>query len=182
MSSAMVFKMMQKWWRQGIQRPLGTPFAYEVSAGAIVFRVRQGRREYLLLKYRNGHWDFVKGHVDDGETHTETVKREAEEEAQLKHLSLKSGFCHRVWYFYAPRGEERVKRLASRHGIWIFKTVFFYVAEASETDRVRIPTGSHEHSECVWLPYEAAYEKTTHVQSKEIMRQAEKFLQKEREE
>ena len=40
----------------------------EKSAGAIIFRDDNGTRKYLLLHYNPGHWEYVKGHIEDGET------------------------------------------------------------------------------------------------------------------
>ncbi len=174
--------MIKKWLNQGIQRPFGTWFAYEVSAGAIVFRTRKdGVREYLLLRYRNGHWDYVKGHVEDGETHTGTVQREAYEEALIRPLRVLKGFHLRSHYYYTAKTEERLKREASNHGTHILKTVHFYIAEAKPNAKTEIPVGSHEHRDCAWLPYDKAYPLVTFPRSKEILAKAEQFLNSGRE-
>jgi len=41
---------------------------YERSAGAVVFHIDgSGKREYLLLHYPSGHWDFPKGMLQGGD-------------------------------------------------------------------------------------------------------------------
>lgn len=56
----------------------------EKSCGAIVYRKFHGNTEILLIKHVNsGHWSFPKGHVEDGESETETAAREIREETGL---------------------------------------------------------------------------------------------------
>lgn len=57
---------------------------YEKSCGIIVFRKYHGNTELLLIKHANGgHWSFPKGHVEPGETETETAIREVKEETGI---------------------------------------------------------------------------------------------------
>ena len=47
------------------------------SCGAVVFRKYHGNTELLLIKHTvGGHWAFPKGHVESGETETQTALRE----------------------------------------------------------------------------------------------------------
>ncbi len=56
----------------------------EKSCGAIVYRKFHGNTEILLIKHVNsGHWSFPKGHVENGETETETAVREIKEETNI---------------------------------------------------------------------------------------------------
>lgn len=52
---------------------------YEKSCGAIV--IEDGK--VLLVKHNAGHWDFPKGHVEEGETEFETAIREVKEETNI---------------------------------------------------------------------------------------------------
>ena len=36
----------------------------EKSAGIVLFKNDSGKNEFLLLNYPQGHWDFVKGKVE----------------------------------------------------------------------------------------------------------------------
>mgnify|MGYP003311520550 CR=1 FL=1 len=49
----------------------------------IPYRQRQEQREYLVLMQTNGSWSFPKGHMEPGETETETALRELREETSL---------------------------------------------------------------------------------------------------
>ena len=53
------------------------------SCGVIPYRIREGKREYLILLQTNGSWSFPKGHMEPGETETETALRELREETGL---------------------------------------------------------------------------------------------------
>ena len=63
----------------------------ERSAGVILFN-KINEIEYLLLKYPSGHWDFVKGNIEEGEREKETVRRELFEETGINNLEIHQGF------------------------------------------------------------------------------------------
>ncbi len=52
----------------------------ERSAGIVLFLEKSEEILFLLLHYPTGHWDFVKGKIESGETEIETAVREAKEE------------------------------------------------------------------------------------------------------
>ena len=131
----------------------------EKSAGAVIFR-RSREVEYLLLKYGAGHWDFVKGHIEQGESEVETLLREAEEETGIKELEIVPGFKERIEYFYRS-GRELV-----------YKEVVFYLAEA-KTKEVKL---SYEHVDYAWLPFKEAYERVTYANAKRVLKAAHSFL------
>ena len=149
----------------------GCPVIWEVSVGAVVFREEEGKRLYLLLHYPSGHFDFAKGHVEEGETEEMTLRRETEEEAGINDLKV---FPERtsIRYFYVAKGNEREKRLRSKRGIWIFKQVHFYPAQ-TETKEIKI---SYEHIGFVWLPYEEALTKVTFENARRVLVQTEMNL------
>jgi bis(5'-nucleosidyl)-tetraphosphatase len=169
--------MMNRNRQPGFQRFLGIPVAYEVSVGAVIMRKASEGREYLLLQYRHGHWDFVKGHGEAGETHEETLRREAKEEADIDSLTVFPGFREKTSYFYVAKGGEREKRLRLKKGLWIFKKVYWYLAETQDTE-VFVPRASHEHLDYAWLPFEGAVARATHPAAKRILQSAEEFMKK----
>ena len=63
----------------------------ERSAGVILFNRAEGI-QFLVLKYPSGHWDFVKGNIEEGEEEEETVKRELFEETGINNLEIHQGF------------------------------------------------------------------------------------------
>lgn len=85
-----------------------------------------GVPEFLIIKHRQGHWSFPKGHKEKGETDLQTAKRELSEETGItavKFISegielsevylFNSGKNHRVEksvdYFIAEVFSEKVK-------------------------------------------------------------------------
>ncbi|KKR21603.1 MAG: NUDIX hydrolase [Candidatus Moranbacteria bacterium GW2011_GWA2_39_41] len=149
--------------------------SFEKSVGAVVFRESEnGEREFLLLHYPSGHWDFPKGHVEKGETEEETLRREVEEETGIRELQIMAGFKDSMRYSYEAKGEEKEKRIANRAGLHVFKRVVYYVAETKELD-IQV---SFEHIGFEWLNFEKAINRVTFADGKRIMRKAGEFLDK----
>ena len=157
----------------------------EKSAGAIIYRIENGVPHYLLLHYpsinrKGGHWEFAKGHIEEGETEEETVMREVFEETGIKDLKILPGFKEYIKYFFKAytknvAGEDKFKNLsASNQGKpdWIFKLVVFFIAE-TQTKGVKI---SKEHIGFDWLPLEDAVKKITYKNSKELLEKVNNFI------
>jgi 8-oxo-dGTP pyrophosphatase MutT (NUDIX family) len=53
----------------------------EVSAGGVVFRLRDGGFDVVLIRTHEGRWQLPKGWVEDGEAMEQTAVREVREEA-----------------------------------------------------------------------------------------------------
>jgi len=131
----------------------------EKSCGAVVFR-RNGSTKYLLLHYEGGHWDFVKGHVEEGESEKETVLRESEEETGISDLTFVEGYREPISYFYRRAGKT------------VKKDVIFYLVE-TKTEEVRL---SREHVGFDWLRYERAMERLTYKNARDTLQKAHVFL------
>jgi len=142
----------------------------EISAGAVIFRKENNKVYYLLLHYGAGHWDFPKGHVEEGEKEEETVRREVAEETGIEDVKVIEGFKELIKYTfrqtYGLKDEEKKK------APWVFKIVTYYLAE-TKTKEVKI---SFEHKGFKWLPYEQALEQLTFKEAKGIFKKANKFL------
>jgi len=132
----------------------------ETSAGAVLLCDTSGKNEFLLLNYPQGHWDFVKGKMEVGETPHETVKREMGEETGIFNFKLIEGFEEYVEYDFRFKNEV------------IHKKVIFFLAK---TD-VRKISLSHEHDDYLWLGYSDALKKITFRSAKNILSKANKFL------
>lgn len=63
----------------------------EKSCGAVVFTRINGEIRYVLAQNLEGYYGFPKGHMEAGETETETALREIREEVGL-HPRLIEGF------------------------------------------------------------------------------------------
>ena len=70
----------------------------EKSAGIVLFRNDSNKNEFLLLNYPQGHWDFIKGKVEENETTHETAIRETKEETGISNIEFIDGFEEWVEY------------------------------------------------------------------------------------
>ena len=78
------------------------------SCGAILYRMREGKPEYLMLMQKKSRtWSFAKGHMEPGETEAEAAVREVREETGGR-VTLREGFCETVEYAVSPRTRKRV--------------------------------------------------------------------------
>jgi 8-oxo-dGTP pyrophosphatase MutT (NUDIX family) len=125
----------------------------ERSGGAVVYRLQRGRPAYLLLHYDAGHWDFPKGHLEDGEDAMQAAVRETREETGISQLEFLPGFRKEIAYFFM-RGGRRVH-----------KSVVFFAARTRER-RVRL---SFEHKGFRWLPFREAEKKVTYANAREVL-------------
>jgi len=129
------------------------------SAGVVLFREGK-KREYLLLHYAAGHWDFPKGMVEKSEKSEQTALRELKEETGILKVKLVPNFKETIKFMYVWEGKK------------ILKFVVFYLG-SSRQKKVKI---SWEHKGFVWLPYEDAVKKATFRNAKNVLKKAEKFL------
>lgn len=128
----------------------------ERSAGLVL----EKEGEYLLLHYAAGHWDFPKGHIEEGETPEQAALRELEEETGIAEAEILPGFSDNIQYFY--KKEEKT----------IYKEVVFFLA-TTKTAKVVL---SHEHKGFAWLAFEGAVEKLTFDNAKVVLKKAHGWL------
>jgi len=133
----------------------------EVSAGIILYNDVNGRKEFLVLKYPGGHWDFVKGKIENSEEPKQTAIRETKEETGIIDVEFIDGFYEEISYTFYVKNEE------------IGKKVIFYLGKTKSTDVLL----SHEHIDFVWLDFEDAMEKITYDNAKRILVKANNILQ-----
>ncbi len=134
----------------------------ERSAGIVLFLEKPEGNRFLLLNYPTGHWDFIKGKIEHGETEHQTAVRETKEETGISDLEFIDGFKENINYNFQYDGEL------------IYKEVVFFLAK-TKTETVMV---SHEHLSHTWLDYKNAIEKTTYQNAKDIISKANDLLQK----
>ena len=132
----------------------------ETSAGIVIFRKEETKNLFLLLHYPSGHWDFVKGKMEKGETTHQTAIREAKEETGITDITFVENFEEWIKYNFKYQGEL------------VQKKVVFFLAE-TKTKEIKI---SHEHSGYTWLDYNESMEKTTFDNAKTVLTKAQKLL------
>ena len=142
----------------------------EKSAGAIIYKMKNNVPYYLLLHYPSGHWEFAKGHIEEGEDSFKAAKREIEEETGIKDLKVMPGFKEYAKYFF--RKSYGLKDQAKKKAPWVFKIVVFYLGRTN-TENIKI---SHEHKSFLWLPFDQAIKKLTYKNAKELLKKANEFI------
>ena len=132
----------------------------ETSAGIVLFRKENSEILFLLLHYPSGHWDFVKGKMEEGETAHQTAIRETQEETGITDIVFLEDF------------EEWIEYNFQFHGEPVHKKVVFFLAE-TKTKEVSI---SHEHLNYTWMDYKTAMEKTTFDNARSILTKSKSLL------
>ena len=131
------------------------------SCGVVLFN----SGKVLLLRHSSissrggGHWDFPKGHIDDGETEIQTALRELEEETGIAHANVIDGFRDTITYTFSG-GQERIG-----------KEVIFFLATTEESK----VTLSHEHIDYSWLDFDSAFSRLTYANARQVLRNAIEF-------
>jgi len=134
----------------------------ETSAGIVLYRKENSEKLFLLLHYPSGHWDFVKGKMENGETTQQTAIRETKEETGITDIEFVENFEEWIEYNFKYKGEL------------VQKKVVFFLAE-TKTKNVKI---SHEHSGYTWINYNTSMEKTTFDNAKTVLTKAQRLLSK----
>jgi 8-oxo-dGTP pyrophosphatase MutT (NUDIX family) len=162
LAAAFSVSLLGRQWQfaNNIYEALLGRFCMEKSCGAVVYRLEEGKRQYLVLHYEEKHWDFPKGHVEEGESEEQTARREIEEETGISQIEFEQGFREKMSYSFKRDGKD------------VPKEVVFFIAETKQK-QVKL---SHEHIGFVWLPYESAKKKLTYAGAKEMLQGAEEKL------
>ena len=136
----------------------------DYAYGVIVFYVENGTVYYLILKQKQGHWSFPKGHAEDGETTLETAKRELEEETGIKENNLISEEVQiSDEYIINEKGSKPVQ-----------KFVGFFIGEVVSKDVVMQDGEIFDHK---WITAEEGEKVFTYESSKRLLKSANDLIQ-----
>ena len=141
------------------------PVAPEHTAcGFVLACTKGGIRRYLLLRAAShGNWGFPKGHMDPGETHLQTARRETEEEAGIAAVRVVDGFGV----------VDRYSVNTPKRGAYVKEARYFL----GLVDECR-HTLSEEHSEGGWFTLQEALSRLTFDFLKQTLRQADEHLRR----
>ena len=131
-----------------------------ISSGIILFNENNNTRKYLLLNYPTGHWDFIKGGIEDGESLQQTAIRETREETGITDIEFIEGFKEEIEYFFRAENQN------------VHKKVIFFLAKTNSKNVIL----SHEHLDAVWLNYNDALKKLTYDNAINLLKKSNTFL------
>ena len=119
---------------------------------------------FLLIKHRNGHWAFPKGHANVGETDVETARRELREETGIKEVTVnpKKAFEER---YSKPKWREPNKI--------IIKTVRYFLGEVTNP---KLKLQASEICDAKWVTYAEARKLITFDASRALLDEVAKAL------
>jgi len=131
---------------------------YEKSCGAVIFR-KTHEWNVLLIRHNKGrHVSLPKGHVEPGETESQTAEREILEETGIR-VKVDRRFRAENRYNIRPDTQKLV------------------VIFAAVTDQEEITPQPEEIAEAVWVPLSQADERLTYERDRRIMHDAFEHIQ-----
>ena len=130
----------------------------EKSCGAIVINKNN---KILLVHHNAGHWDFPKGHIENGETEEQTAIREVKEETNIDIIINNK---YRYTTSYSPKEN-------------VMKEVVYFLAQNIDEDK---KPQLEEVSEVKWFTLEEAINTITYENSKEILNKLKKDIEEEK--
>ena len=133
----------------------------EVSAGIILYNNDNDQIQFLVLKYPGGHWDFVKGKMENSEEPKQTAIRQTKEETGIIDVEFIDGFNEEISYTFYVKNKE------------INKKVIFYLGKTKSTEIII----SHEHLDFAWLNFKDAIERITYENAERVLTKANNLLQ-----
>ena len=128
----------------------------EKSCGCIIIN---DENEVLLIHHNAGHWDFPKGHMEEGETEVETAIREVKEETNI---DVEINKDYRYSTKYSPK-EDVIKEV-----------IYFLAKNISDNKKAQL----EEVSEVNWFKFNDAINKITFNNSRDILKQLKNDLEK----
>ncbi len=131
----------------------------EHSAGAVIYRKRANKLEYLILQgIKDKRWGFAKGHLEGTEDPEQAAKREVKEEAGLKPI-FDFNFKRQIKYMLPNKNE---------------KELTLFVAQAVKEEKVSL-----QKSEIVagkWVTLSEAVKYLTEHGKMKVLEAAEDYL------
>ncbi|MGI6612674.1 MAG: NUDIX hydrolase [Candidatus Nanosyncoccaceae bacterium] len=97
----------------------------EPTAGGIIYRLRNGEVEILLIQDARDRWTIPKGHIEPGETAKQTAVREIGEEAGLTDIEVQ-GWLGKINFRY-----RRMNKLV------LMTTQVYLVKALGDTDEIQ---------------------------------------------
>ena len=135
----------------------------DYASGVIIFYRFPNKIKYLLLKHRQGHWAFCKGHKKTGEAKIDTAIRELREETGITKMTLlRKSILVRESYI-----------MKNGYGVRKQKINDFFIAESKKR---KVIIDRKEIINYRWCGFNAALSQITFNQSKIALKKANKIV------
>ena len=129
----------------------------EISCGCVIFDKESHSKVLIVYEKDRNFWGFPKGHIEDGETETQTALREVKEEVGLDVKILDEKYRYETNYFIEDKQ--------------IDKTCVFFIAEPIDSN-VEIQNQEAEIEDSRWVTIKEASNLLTFEDSKNILKMA----------
>lgn len=133
------------------------------SYGFVIYRIKNGEVQFLLIKHKQGHWSFPKGHKNYGETELDAALREVKEETGISDLKILND---------TMTFEEEYNYHFNRKPIK--KVVRYYLGKVDSSEKVK--TDNIEVTEYKWENFNDALKTITFENTVEILKQSNEVL------
>jgi 8-oxo-dGTP pyrophosphatase MutT (NUDIX family) len=91
----------------------------EFSCGAVIYKIKNDNPLFLFVSSkRNRIWGFPKGHIENGESETETARREIFEETGIKNIEFIENFRQEDVYIIDGAASRTGERQVEKHSIY----------------------------------------------------------------
>ncbi len=127
------------------------------SVGAIV--LNQKLQVLLIFQQQNKYWEFPKGKMEAGEDEVATLKREINEETGIRKFRLVHNFRKLMYYTFRFEGST------------IRRSVVYYLIQTGDPIQL-----SDEHSQYMWLSFDAAKKKLKHKNQIKLLDQVTELI------
>lgn len=138
----------------------------ETSCGCVIFDKESHNKVLVIYEKDRNFWGFPKGHIEEGETETQTALREVKEEVGIDVKILDEKYRYETNYIIKDKQVD--------------KTSIFYIAEPIE-DIVNIKNQEAEIEESKWVTIEEAFNILTFDNNKDVLKRACEDIKKYKE-
>lgn len=128
-----------------------SPICYEYCAGAVVYD-KSVPPDILIVKINSGNWGFAKGHIEKGESSTQTAIREVKEETNLD-----------IDILHSDKFKRKIEYVIHNQCI---KKIDYYIGRAKHKDVVLDPVEIEDYR---WLKFKQAYNRISYRAQKDVL-------------
>lgn len=139
----------------------------EQCYGVIVI-LKEKQNKFLMLEREEtkNDWTFAKGHAEEGETPKETAMRELEEETGIKEIEILDLPLIHEEYEIVSHSEKRLK------------INDYFIGFVKDKD---VKIEKKEIQSYKWVTFEEALNSFQHESRKQVLKEAQKYIQNESE-